>query len=244
MKRIYLIAFWALGWQLLSAQPPYYLSQNQNIPLGATTINSMDVESADLDNDGDLDLVIAGEFSRNLLLFNDGTGSFSEDPTRQFPKKDLGSPFTGQDSEDIVFADFDLDGDMDVLFVSEDTPFHELLTNDGTGRFAFINFNFASSLGNAVVAMDLNQDSFPDIIIGNNGQNDVYLNQQNLTFQKANNRWPINLEGTQDLKLIDLDNDGDLDIIEGIDALCAIGLTLSTCAEHRRRQQGKHFQLP
>ena len=83
----------------------------------------MDVETADVDEDGDLDLVIAGEYSRNLLFFNDGSGVFSEDPTRLFPEKNTGDPFTGEDSEDIIFADFNLDDHIDVLFVSEDTNF-------------------------------------------------------------------------------------------------------------------------
>ncbi len=195
----------------------YFTLENQNIPLGATSINSMDVESADIDNDGDLDLIIAGEYTRNLLFFNDGSGVFTEDPTRLFPEKNTNDGFAGEDSEDIALADFDLDGDLDILFVSEDTDFHELLTNDGTGLFTFVDFDFQTSNGNAVAVLDLNNDNYPDIIIGNTGQNHVYINDHDLTFTLENNRWPVNTEGTQDLKLIDLDNDGDLDIIEGID---------------------------
>jgi len=177
----------------------------------------MDVESADVDGDGDLDLVIAGEFRRNLLFFNDGTGVFTEDPSRLFPEKNVNDGFPGEDSEDIVFADFDNDTDLDVLFVSEDSLFHELLVNDGNGLFTFIAFEFPTSTGNAVAVLDLNNDNYPDIIVGNNGQNQVYINNQDLTFTAENNRWPINSEGTQDLKLIDLDADGDMDIVEGID---------------------------
>ncbi len=202
----------------LFAQNPYFIPSNSNIPVSATGINSMDVESADLDNDGDLDLVIAGEFRRNLLLFNDGTGVFSEDSNRLFPKKNPGNPFSGEDSEDIVFADFDLDTDLDILFVSEDSTFHELLVNDGNGNFTFITFDFPSSLGEAVAVLDLNNDNYPDIIIGNNGQDQVFINNQDLTFTEDPSRWPVNSEGTQDLKMVDLDNDGDLDIIEGIDS--------------------------
>ncbi|MEM9849373.1 MAG: T9SS type A sorting domain-containing protein [Bacteroidota bacterium] len=202
----------------LFAQEAFFNLSNPSIPITATGINSMDVESADVDGDGDLDIAIAGEYTRNLLLFNDGNGVFSEDPTKLFPKKDVASPFTGQDSEDIAFADFDLDGDLDILFVTEDTPFHELLINDGNGKFTFINYDFDTSNGNAVAVLDLNADTYPDIIIGNTGQNDVYLNNQDLTFTKDNSRWSVNTEGTQDFKLVDLDGDGDLDIVEGIDA--------------------------
>jgi len=201
----------------INSQSSYFIPANSNIPVSATSINSMDVESADVDEDGDLDIIIAGEYARNLLFFNDGTGFFSEDPARLFPEKNINDGFPGEDSEDIAFADFDLDGDLDIIFVSEDTLYHELLVNDGNGLFSFIGFEFPSSNGNAVAILDLNNDDYPDIIIGNTGQNDVYINNQDLTFTQENNRWPINTEGTQDLKLIDLDHDTDLDIVEGID---------------------------
>ncbi len=201
----------------LFGQEPYFIPNNSAIPVAATGISSMDVESFDVDDDGDLDLIIAGEYSRNLLLFNDGNGGFSEDPNRLFPEKNTSDGFSGEDSEDIDFADFNQDGIMDIIFVSEDTIYHELLINDGNGNFSFITYNFPSSNGNAVAILDLNNDDYPDIIIGNTGQNHVYINNQDLTFTQDNSRWPSNTEGTQDLKLLDLDNDGDLDIIEGID---------------------------
>ncbi|MEM7084893.1 MAG: FG-GAP-like repeat-containing protein [Bacteroidota bacterium] len=206
-----------LSFHELGAQGPYFFPSNNNIPVSNTSINSMDVESADVDGDGDLDLVVAGEFSRNLLLINNGSGVFAEDASRLFPEKNINDGFPGEDSEDIVFADFDLDDDLDILFVSEDSLFHELLINDGAGHFTFIAYDFPSSTGNAVAVLDLNNDDYPDVIIGNNGQNNVYINNQDLTFTAENNRWPINSEGTQDLKLVDLDGDTDLDVIEGID---------------------------
>lgn len=212
------ILFFCLAFSFSMAFSQFsFIPDNSAIPLSATAINSMDVASVDIDNDGDVDIVIAGEYQRNLLLFNDGTGQFAEDPAKLFPEKNTGDGFDGEDSEDIAFADFDLDGDLDVIFVSEDTNFHELLINDGSGSFSFITYEFPASLGNAVTVMDLNGDIYPDIIIGNTGQNDVYINNQDLTFTQDNSRWPSNTEGTQDFKQIDLDNDGDMDIIEGID---------------------------
>ena len=190
-------------------QEPFFIPNNANIPVAATGINSMDVESLDVDEDGDLDLIIAGEYRRNLLLFNDGNGVFTEDPNRLFPEKNTNDGFSGEDSEDIAFADFNQDGIMDIIFVSEDSTNHELLLNDGNGNFTFTSYDFPPSNGNAVVILDLNNDNYPDIIIGNTGQNHVYINNQDLTFTQDNSRWPSNTEGTQDFKLLDLDNDGE-----------------------------------
>lgn len=46
----------------------------------------MDVEAVDVDSDGDLDLIIATEYGRNLLFFNNGSGTFTEDQDRIFPE--------------------------------------------------------------------------------------------------------------------------------------------------------------
>ncbi len=177
----------------------------------------MDVESADVDEDGDLDIIVAGEATRNLLFFNDGNGVFSEDPEKLFPTRDPDSQFLGQDSEDIAIGDFDNDTHIDIIFVSEDTQYHEFLVGDGDGNFYFAPFDFQASAGNAIATLDLNGDNYLDVIIGNTGQNHVYINNQDLTFTLENDRWPVNTEGTQDFKLVDLDGDLDLDIVEGID---------------------------
>ena len=57
---------------------------------------------ADLDNDGDLDLVFAGD---NLMYINDGSGHFSKGPA--IPVSGLNDPRA------IGFADIDDDGDVD-----------------------------------------------------------------------------------------------------------------------------------
>jgi hypothetical protein len=88
----------------------------------------MDAAAVDIDGDGDLDLAIAQEFRRNLLLVNDGTGRFSSESAQRLPHAE-------HDSEDVGVADFDLDGDPDIVVVSEDDRIHELYGNDGTGRF-------------------------------------------------------------------------------------------------------------
>lgn len=84
---------------------------------------SMDARPADLDADGDLDMVVANEFKPNILLLNDGQGRFSLASERL--------PRTSHDSEDIGIADFDGDGDPDIVIVSEDDQTNELYLNDG-----------------------------------------------------------------------------------------------------------------
>ncbi|MEM1220576.1 MAG: VCBS repeat-containing protein, partial [Bacteroidota bacterium] len=214
--RVKMLVF--LAWLPGMTWGQYFQDATDQLPLIFTAGSTMDVESADLDGDGDLDLVLAMEVSENLIFFNDGTGQFALDPDRLLPETNATDQWTGEDSEDIAIVDFDGDNDLDLLFVSEDTQFHELLENDGTGSFTLINFVFPSSVANALAIEDLNGDDLPDIIMGNNGQNQVYINQGNMSFwDETAQRFPVNFDQTQDLKLADIDEDGDLDLIEAIE---------------------------
>ncbi len=71
--------------------------------------SSMDVEAVDLDGDGDLDLVVAGEFQTNVLLINDGAGRFSDGSAGlgTLPADEVPGPLPpAHDTEDIAAEDF------------------------------------------------------------------------------------------------------------------------------------------
>ncbi|MEL7121502.1 MAG: FG-GAP-like repeat-containing protein [Bacteroidota bacterium] len=194
-----------------------YQNSSYNLPAYLTEYGTMDVESGDLDKDGDEDLVLAMEGHANVVLFNDGKGAFPKHVVIKPKHAPIKAHLSGEDSEDIALADFDKDGDLDILFITEDTPYHELMFNDGKGNFTHAEYNFKKSYpANALAVLDLNKDGYPDVIIGNNGPNEVFINQKDGTFKDMTAQyWPDNDDGTQDLKVVDIDKDGDLDIIEG-----------------------------
>jgi hypothetical protein len=181
-----------------------------NLPLGSLGGNSMDANMEDIDNDGDIDIVIAGEFIPNILLINDGKGIFTDESAERLPQ-------VVHDSEDIGIADFDMDGDPDIVFVSEDDQVNELYFNDGDGFFTDVSNRIpVNGTSNAVLAVDVNNDSIPDILIGNQGQNIVLINDGNGLFtNETTQRLPANTNTTQDLEWGDIDNDGDNDLLEG-----------------------------
>jgi enediyne biosynthesis protein E4 len=99
----------------------------------------------DYDNDGDLDLFVAGGHvfpgverfdpatayrQRNLLFENDGRGHFAA----VAPAGSLAVPGTGRGA---AFGDWDDDGDLDVLVVQLDAP-PALLRNDGGNARAWL----------------------------------------------------------------------------------------------------------
>ncbi|MFN7116054.1 MAG: FG-GAP repeat domain-containing protein [Saprospiraceae bacterium] len=192
-----------------------YNDASANLPNVGAKGQSMDVRAADLDQDGDLDIILANEFQPNTLLFNDGTGKFTNVSASNLPQ-------TVRDSEDVAVADFDGDGDLDLIFCSEDdinfgiTPTHEYYLNDGTGKFTSAPFQFPDSEANAVLAMDVNKDGAMDVIFGNKGQNTLFINRGDGTFvNETATRLPLINRTTQDLAFADIDGDSDLDLFAG-----------------------------
>lgn len=186
------------------------------------SLNSMDAQAIDLDGDGDLDLVLAMEFVKNVILINDGKGKFSDGSQRLpylaetiTPKPNPYYPYT--DTEDVAVADFDRDQDLDILFVAEDNQTNEYYINEG--RAFYLNATDqipVTGTSNAVIAHDFDKDGWIDVIIGNNGQNVYLRNAGGAKFvDETEKRLPQRADITQDAKAYDLDKDGDLDLAIG-----------------------------
>lgn len=168
----------------------------------------MDAAVADLDADGDLDVVLAMEFEPNVLLLNDGAGRFAAAAPGRLPR-------ASRDSEDVALADFDRDGDVDAVIVSEDDRINEYYHNTGEAVFVEVRAGLpVADITNAVTAADLTEDGAPDLILGNNGQNRFLENDGSGGFvDRTSTRMPPLADTTQDVELGDVDGDGDLDLL-------------------------------
>ena len=184
-----------------------YIDEN-NLPNTGTSFRTVDIATADLDGDGDLDMVLANEFQENNILLNDGNGIFTNAPGL--------IPLTVHDTDDLVIADFDNNGYPDILFISEDNFGHEFYLNMGDLNFE-LGQDLPFSMGTAVSVCDLNNDGSKDIIIGNRAsQNFALINDGNGVFvDETSERLPTISDNTFDLKFGDLDADGDMDLFIG-----------------------------
>lgn len=119
-----------------------------------------DIAIADTDNDGDQDVLISGNSNNGTvsnLYTNDGTGSFS---------LLAGTPFPGSSIGATNFADFDNDGDPDVLIVGNGAAIiANIYENLGSNTFVL-----ADSLPGAYLAStaigDMDGDKDLDLLIG------------------------------------------------------------------------------
>ncbi len=196
-----------LGLLLLSVGLPVnaQIYSEQTLPGASGSQNTIVVKSVDIDNDGDQDLVLGNEFQQNSILFNLGTGDFMTGNS--------GFENTLNDTEDIGLGDFDSDGDLDVIFINQGGFGHEYYHNDGNGNFSIAGFLPATN-GGSIAVGDVNNDNFPDVILGNLNQvNFCMINNGDGSFNNETNaRLPGTVKSTDHVLLEDIDGDGDLDL--------------------------------
>ena len=182
---------------------------------------------ADIDNDGDQDLIVVSagnEFTNGEplrpRLYRNTNGKFTKD------EKSFATIEVNASKVDAV--DFDNDGDLDLYIASNAVPIkfgvkseQFLLENDGTGKFKEITNSYAPELKNIgnikdFTWKDIDGNGFRDLVVaGHWTAVTIFLNNgEQLTAQKENgldntNGWWNTIE------LADLDNDGDMDILAG-----------------------------
>lgn len=179
-------------------------------------LKNSSVAFIDIENDGDLDVVLTGKNNSNLisikLYTNNGTGIYTLNNN---------SLLDGITNGDIAIADSDNDGDNDILITGEATSgaLTKLYANNGTGTFTKVmNTPFTQAFGSATEFADFDNDGDKDILLvgARNGNPSavahIYQNQGNNTFVLSNNLIATYLAS---IAIADIDNDNDLDFIFG-----------------------------
>lgn len=196
-----------------------------HLPQMAASIG--DLEFGDIDDDGDLDLVLAdwgpgspmaNEGGRTMLWLNDGEGRFTDVTAGQMPEALV------KFSWELEFVDFDNDYDLDILVSCKQCTGSFLFENDGTGTYTDVSESRLPQFRNNYdfEAIDLNSDGFLDLVTLNDGSrlgDRVFMNDQQGSFIDATNDiWPRDSNPPIDDNMIvflDYDSDGDADILIG-----------------------------
>lgn len=172
-----------------------------------------DLEFADVDNDGDADMLICGRVDgwtsadSTRLYLNDGTGTFSEV---------AGTPFPDVQEATVGFRDLDNDGDQDLLITGQGgfPMYHaDLFLNDGTGNFSLLNGTpFLPNRSGGLAFADVDDDGDDDVFMTGNDVNGtsfsrLYLNNGSAVFVQSSQTFALDHAGPVEF----LDVDGDID---------------------------------
>lgn len=195
-------------------------------PVGTDIANSRKPKFADVDGDGDLDIVVANfNGHENDLYLNQGgiqggvQGSFA-----RVVAGDIVSD--GGVSYDCALGDIDADGDLDLYITNHDglvapTPgsANFLFTNDGAGFFTKVTTGPAvTDVANSLAAGfdDIDLDGDLDLFVGNDefDDNDLYLNDGSGAFTAVLDGIVVVDRGESiGSTFADVDGDGDRDLL-------------------------------
>lgn len=205
----------------LQAQPTF--SEQGATVLSSANFDSRSASLADIDNDGDLDLMFQGAFGAQQLFRNNviGTGTTTFTNISASLPSGLGSSWSA------AWADYDGDGNVD-MFVgqsntsgSEPGQYGDVLKGDGTGSFT--NESVATGLDDPgfhqnVAWADIDNDRDLDLILAMEGpteKHEIYLQGPSGTFTPVGASVGFQQAvGTKayGMAIGDTDGDGDLDI--------------------------------
>ncbi|MBU1077408.1 MAG: VCBS repeat-containing protein [Spirochaetes bacterium] len=167
-----------------------------------------DVALCDVDNDGDVDIFVAN-IGANSLYLNDGTGNFQESE----------NILTGGNTTAALFADFNNDAYMDLVIGNNGGEANRLLMNNGSGGFSDSGQSMGKYETTSLDVGDIDLDGDLDIVFGTRTLIKIWTNNGSAGFGSAgSSRFQARsidfvTNDTKDMKLADVDNDGDLDIL-------------------------------
>ena len=191
--------------------------------------------SADIDNDGDIDIIVAANTTLPFILINDGQGNFTKNTDRLPAEISLKSFFTAE------LIDIDKDGYVDLIVGGHE---HEAFATtvywgNKSGSYQATSKTVLPGVSGWGVALDfaaedIDGDGFRDIIINRTGSTNFYVGRYIQILRRTGNRQftdetasRITMDTTQAwfpwFRVQDIDGDGRLDIFTDNKGLCTSG---------------------
>ena len=175
-------------------------------------VTSGSIATNDVDNDGDLDLILMGAAQSQIvarLYKNDGGGNFS-----LYDDQNIDATRDGS----ICFEDVDNDGNVDLLVTGRNARYQiiaDLYMNDGMGNYSkMVNTPFIGVTNSSIDFADIDGDLDNDLLItglrGSTDHSELYLNNSGNFVRVLNTVFDNVSSGSGSFLDVDSDNDQDL----------------------------------
>lgn len=203
-------AFLDVAFSINSTNSLFYMLNNgggsfsEPILIVSLILNINDLKAADIDGDGDQDIMMGSGFQTRWYENVDGA----------FPIEHI---LNGPSGRIIDVGDLDGDGDLDIASTASGSTTCVWYENDGTGNFSDnLIIRGPGNASRSVFISDINGDGLNDILLAINADNTVMW-FENLGNGIFSNEILINtnVEFPRSIAAADLDNDGDADVISG-----------------------------
>ena len=188
---------------------------DKSVGLSNKNYDTRDLWVSDFNDDGYLDIIfVSGSTQPNEFYLNNGSGNFADLSNRvNYPGN----------STTVNAWDINNDGSTDIMIGNRGQ--NTILINNGNAYFANESTQRLPqqlSQTNDLSWADLDGDNWFDIVTADQQNNHLYLNKGSGFFEEHNtDRIPSGgpPTATYDVNLVDVDNDGDLDLYYGNSAL-------------------------
>lgn len=173
-----------------------------DIAAGLPGVDYSSVAWGDYDNDGDLDVLLSGNYITRV--YSNDNGVFTN----------INAVFAGLAMGSVAWGDYDNDGDLDILLTGSNydgDAFSIIYRNNGNNTFTDIAAGLPGVKLSSVAWGDYDNDGDLDILLTGSNISRIYRNNSNNTFTYITAGLPgVNYSSAA---WGDFDNDGDLDIL-------------------------------
>jgi hypothetical protein len=187
--------------------------------LGPTADRTYTAALADIDNDGDLDVLTSNDTPDNKLVYlNNGKAHFAVAGTWGVAR---------WSTRNAAVADLNGDGKVDIIAANRPGPSFVCL-NQGGGRFATDCIPIPAESATSIVPADFDKDGFVDLAVPSRdgGQSRIYFNDGKAGFAKTWAFGPTNAAARVGAAA-DFNGDGSLDLVVGDEAAASMVVYLN-----------------
>lgn len=210
----------------LNAPVQLYLNAGDGVQYVGSNVSQQQwpvdsIALGDFNGDGHLDVATAIQgknFDRIFYNTGDPLAPFGADGVEGIPVSTV-----AEDAQEVAAGDMNNDGRIDLVLFNQNQP-NRVYLNDGGNHFTQMRIGDETDNTQAGAVGDLNGDGFLDVVVGNYPPgtiNRIYLNSGDPAAPFSDATQPIDFtvendpSYVHDVKLGDVDNDGDLDILLG-----------------------------